>query len=109
AVERVVLYALAGAEDALALVDEDDRLRGVARVGPQIAYPLCGTADVGRLEIRDRGGDELRARRLRERAREERLAGSRRPEQQQSARRGRMLRLEHREPLLQLGLAVRLE
>ena len=68
---------LARAADRVELVDEDDRRRGGARLGEQVAHARGADADDRLDELRRRDREERRVRLARDRAREQRLAGAR--------------------------------
>src|SRR5581483_5642923 len=91
-VERLILFAVeavAGAlrADGVELVDEDDRRRVLARLLEELANARGAEA---REHLDERGrarGVEVRAGLVRDRLREQRLAGAGRPVEEQSLRR----------------------
>src|SRR5690348_10284219 len=76
----------ARAAERVELVDEDDRRRLAARLLEEIAYPRRAHADEHLDELRARDGEESDTGFARHRAREERLAGAGRPDEQDALR-----------------------
>ena len=94
------------------LVDEDDAGRHLARLLEQIAHARGADADEHLDELGARDREEPDARLARDRAREQRLAGARGPDQQHAARQARAEHavalgvLQELDDLLQLGLGL---
>ncbi len=78
--------AAARAADGVQLVDEDDRGRGLAGLLEQIAHARRADADDHLDELRSAEAEERDARLPGDRARQQRLAGSRRTDQQHALR-----------------------
>ena len=76
----------ARAADRVNLVDEDDRRRVLLRLLEQLAHARRADADEHLDELRRADRVERHARLTRDRAREQRLAGARRPDEQHAAR-----------------------
>ena len=72
--------------DGVELVDEDDARRVAARFLEQLADARCADAGVHLDEVGTARRDERHARFSRHRARQQRLAGARRPDEQDAAR-----------------------
>ena len=107
-VERLILLAVeavAGAlcADGVELVDEDDRRRVLARLREELANAGCAEPGEHLDERRRARGVEVRARLVRDRLREQRLAGARRPVEKQAFRHLRA------EPLETLRVAEELD
>ena len=83
----VAAAAAAGAADRVELVDEDHRAAGLARLFEQAPDPRRAAADEHLDEARARGGEEVDAGLGGDRARQHRLAGAGRAEEEDAARR----------------------
>ena len=90
-IERLLLFVIAAegagraaAPERVEFVDEDDAGRGLARLLEQIAHPRRADADEHLDEFGARDGEEGDAGFAGHRAREQRLAGAGRPDQQDS-------------------------
>ena len=100
------------AADRIELVDEDDRGRGLLGFGEQVAHARGADADDRLDELRGRDREERRVRLARDGARQQRLSGAGRAEQQHAVRYPRaeahvlVRRLQEVDDLGQLGLRL---
>ena len=100
-VQRLLALVVAAAEtraavtaDGVDLVHEDDARRRLLRLLEQVAHARCADADEHLDEVGTGDREERHARFARDRAREQRLTGTRRPVEQDALRDRRAERLE---------------